>query len=225
MMSINVRGLNERVKRRKLFRWVKNNRADICFVQEAHSTADQEKIWRSEWGGTILFSHGTSRARGVAILIKPGFDISIIDLYQDSVGRFVIVDAKIQDTSFKLVNIYAPNSEENQINFYHHLRKKMKDNIDATENIKIGGDWNVIQNTLLDRKGGVEIKDSDKRKLVLNELELIREIFHICDIWRVKNPNNKRFTWRKKNPVVKSRLDFCTRCRYCPFNKYRSLCH
>ena len=97
-------------------------------------------------GKTILFSHGTNRARGVAILIKPGFDIAVTDLYQDGSGRFKIVHAKLQDTPFKLVNSYAPNPEEKRVNFYRNRRKNTRHKIDINDNIIIGGDWNVIQN-------------------------------------------------------------------------------
>ena len=84
----------------------------------------------------------------------------------------------------------------------------MTHKLDINDNIIIGGDWNVIQNSQLDCKGGVEIKVHDRRKLLLNDLELIKETFQVRNIWRVKNPNCNSFTWRKKNPVVESRLDF-----------------
>ena len=29
-----------------------------------------------------------------------------------------------------------------------------------------------------------------------------------CDIWRVRNPNTKRYTWRRLNPLTQRRLDF-----------------
>ena len=44
MMSINVRGLNEKIKGRKIFRWINNNKVEIRFIQEAYSIADQENI-------------------------------------------------------------------------------------------------------------------------------------------------------------------------------------
>jgi len=43
--------------------------------------------------------------------------------------------------------------------------------------IMIGGDWNVIQNPQLVCKGGVEIEQNDRRKILLNDLKLIKETF------------------------------------------------
>lgn len=53
-----------------------------------------------------MFLHGTSQARGVTILFRPGFDVKIMQVYTDNIGRFLLVEASIQDTNFKLVNIY-----------------------------------------------------------------------------------------------------------------------
>ena len=32
--------------------------------------------------------------------------------------------------------------------------------------------------------------------------------FNLCDIWRLKNPDSKLFTWRQRNPLIQCRLDF-----------------
>ena len=69
--SLNVRGLNQMRKRRQLFRWRHNNKFDIIFLQETFSSRDIETVWKSEWGGDILYSHGTNHSRGVMILFNP----------------------------------------------------------------------------------------------------------------------------------------------------------
>ena len=30
----------------------------------------------------------------------------------------------------------------------------------------------------------------------------------LVDIWRVRNPDSKKFTWRQKNPIIQRRLDY-----------------
>ena len=30
----------------------------------------------------------------------------------------------------------------------------------------------------------------------------------MIDIWRVRNPSEKRFTWRQKTPIIQRRLDY-----------------
>ena len=30
----------------------------------------------------------------------------------------------------------------------------------------------------------------------------------LVDIWRIRNPDDKNFTWRQKNPIIQRRLDY-----------------
>ena len=69
-------------------------------MQETYSTTDIEHIWRNEWGGKIIYSHGTSHSRGVMLLIRAGFAIQIDKIETDTVGRILTADAKIQDSAF-----------------------------------------------------------------------------------------------------------------------------
>ncbi len=101
IMSFNVRGLNDRKKRRSIFKWIKQKKIDICLLQETYCTAKVENIWKNEWGGEILFSHGSNHARGVAILIKPGFDVEIKTVTRDNTGRMLLVKLKYKILCFK----------------------------------------------------------------------------------------------------------------------------
>ena len=47
-----------------------------------------------------------------------------------------------------------------------------------------------------------------KLKESVKIIEKIRLSFDLIDIWRVRNPNERRFSWRQKNPVIQRRLDF-----------------
>ena len=208
ILSVNVNGINDRKKRRNIFRWVKKNKYDICYLQETYSTTDVENIWKNEWGGNILFSHGTSHARGVCILIKPGFDVNVSNMYTDNTGRYLLAEVTIQDTDFKLINIYAPNNEENQVNFYRILGHQIQSKIDRQDHILLGGDFNVIVNPEIDRKGGAPITMSKHRRQILKYLEDIKDRANLKDIWRTRNPDVKRFTWRRATPIIKSRLDY-----------------
>ena len=71
-ITINVRGLNKSIKRRALFRWLHKQNKDFTFLQETYSSSDTAKIWEAEWGGKVLFNHGTNHSTGVMILhVKP----------------------------------------------------------------------------------------------------------------------------------------------------------
>ena len=72
-LSLNVRGLGNFRKRRAIFTWCRKQNADLIFLQETHSTKTCESQWKKEWGSSIIFSHGSANARGVAVLIRSGF--------------------------------------------------------------------------------------------------------------------------------------------------------
>ena len=96
--SLNVRGLNQSRKRRQLFRWLHNNKFDIVFLQETYSTKSIESLWKSEWGGKIYFSHGTSHSRGVMTLFNPKLAALVGNIETDKNGRYLILQATIGDT-------------------------------------------------------------------------------------------------------------------------------
>jgi len=62
---------NKSIKRRELFRWLHLKKFDVIFLQEKYTDASLEDFWRAEWGGDILFAHGSKHSRGVMILFRP----------------------------------------------------------------------------------------------------------------------------------------------------------
>ena len=50
--------------------------------------------------------------------------------------------------------------------------------------------------------GKPQVKDSCKK------IDNLCSLFDLIDIWRIRNPDAMRFTWRRKNPIIQRRLDF-----------------
>ena len=205
LLSLNVRGLRNSDKRREVFRWLKrfhegNN--SFIYLQETHSVLKDEPIWQREWGSKIVFGHGTSLSRGVAILFPQNYDCDIISENAFCDGRKVIVCIKLNDSYYTLVNVYAPTKDnvKDQMTFVSSLRYDIEN---CTGNIIIGGDLNVYLNTSLD-KDVYEHANIPAAK----EINSILEDYDLIDIWRVKNPDKKLFTWRRRKPLVQSRLDY-----------------
>ena len=86
LVSLNVKGISNFKKRRTMFTWCRKRKADIIFLQETHSTTKTDTQWKNEWGSQIITCHGSSNARGVAILIKSGFDYTIHQKILDPLG-------------------------------------------------------------------------------------------------------------------------------------------
>lgn len=65
-----------------------------------HSTRDKEKQWKAEWGALLELAHGSSNVRGVAMLLRNGFDCKIEQKYVDPAGKYVGVQAQISDENY-----------------------------------------------------------------------------------------------------------------------------
>lgn len=204
--SLNVRGLNNEKKRKVLFQWLKQNFQGIVLLQETHSTEVDEKLWSSEWNNRIIFSHGTNKQCGVAILLDSQYEYNINEIQKDDEGRFLLLDVEINSERYTLINIYAPtkNHTHLQKHFYVNLEKTLGKYIGT--NIVIGGDYNVCLNPEIDKCGGLHQAVSDSAKQIAN----IQESHDLTDVWRSLNENKKRFTWRNmtKKGRVASRLDY-----------------
>ena len=95
-------------------------------------------------------------------------------------------------------------SVQNQCCFYDNLNKNIEENIIEKDNrIVMGGDFNVTLKPVWDCSGG-----NQSKKTSAKFIEDLCLDFGLIDIWRIRNPEIKRFTWRQKKPVIQRRLDF-----------------
>ena len=71
--------------------------------------------------------------------------------------------------------------------------------------IVLAVDFNFIFDTSLESYGG---KPTLKKKYIAKFIEL-KEKFDLCDIWRIRNPKTKRFTFLQKHVsvLIQRRLD------------------
>ena len=125
LISLNVRGIRENVKRKRILEWCKNKGGDIVFLQETYSTPDVETRWRAELEGSIYFSHGTNHSRGVMVLITAKLDINICDLKIDGDGRYILFKGEIQGAKILFGNFYFPtrDKEKEQLNILEKVDK------------------------------------------------------------------------------------------------------
>jgi exonuclease III len=174
----------------------------IIFLQETYSVPGDKDIWSKEWSGGIYTNSGTSHSRGVAILIPKGMEHTIHNIQQDDNGRFIFIEGVFNSYELALLNIYAPTADKQQeqnefldtilpyINEYGHK-------------LLLAGDLNTYLSNL-DKQGEFKATDfSNRIKTIMNEIGL-------CDIFRVLNPDTRRYSWRKMtfNGIKQSRLDY-----------------
>jgi len=103
-----------------------------------------------------------------------------------------------------IVNAYNNNLEKDQVETLKKLNNLMDTFNDINDySIVVGGDWNFILDKDKDAYGG-------NPKLKLNSIAehtKLKSKFALCDIFRIRNKNLKRFTFRQKTPCLARRLD------------------
>ena len=203
-VSLNVRGISNFRKRRTLFTWCRKQKADVIFLQETHSTKDNELLWKREWGAPFFCSHGANNSRGVAILIRNNFDCSVEKIVTDANGRYIMLKVLLRGERAILVNVYGPNRDNKLVDFYHSVLQSIKTNDFDSDNIIMGGDFNCPLNPIVDKRGG----NLMPRQSVINAIESLQWELDLHDVWRIKNPTERSFTWSQPEPLVLSRLDY-----------------
>ena len=115
--SLNVRGINNEHKRISLYNWGLKHKFDMLFLQETYSCKENEPDWCKHWNGEIIFAHGTKHSKGTMILVREGLNCKIIEKMCDVNGRFIILKVDIEGQLFYMINIYAPNKENEKMVF------------------------------------------------------------------------------------------------------------
>ena len=199
--SLNCRGLRDKTKRADIFDRIKDRKTDIILLQETHLTENDYTELKEDWNIEYFLSGNSNTSRGTAILLNKTFEYVLHDKILDDNGRYTLIDIEITLIGRLTVgSIYAPNDH------IEIFLEEIFDKINQLNNVfnAIGGDWNMIQNFKLDTYN----YDRWNNKTASKRLEEKKIEYDLVDIWRIKNDNNKRFSWWKKTPRKAGRLDF-----------------
>ena len=105
ILSLNVRGLNNQSKRNAIFQYLKDQNCCLYLLQETYSQKVDEKIWSTEWGSRVYFSHGSSHSRGTCVLFHPKFDATVENSLSDPDGRILVLNINTNGSKTSIVNV------------------------------------------------------------------------------------------------------------------------
>ena len=175
-------------------------------MQETHSIKKKEGTWNNDIGHQhkAYYAHGLSNKRGVCTIIPKSLKNNVVNTEVDPDGRYLVVELLISDKKYVIFNLYAPTKDypAEQITFLKVIETFLEKYSDGC--VIMGGDWNIVQNPSLDKYNPGNEKPSKPARY----LEGIKQNHNLIDIWRIQNPNLRRYTWRRKNPLQQLRLDF-----------------
>ena len=122
--------------------------------------------------------------------------MEVINKKCDNYGRILLLEINIDNRLFELINIYKANDKLDQLKTLTDLSKIVDCVNDIqNKNIIFGSDFNIIFDSFLDAQGGNPIL----KKHTLAKKIQIKERLNLVNIWRIRNPKTKRFTFRQQN--------------------------
>uniref|UniRef100_A0A3Q3B087 exodeoxyribonuclease III n=1 Tax=Kryptolebias marmoratus TaxID=37003 RepID=A0A3Q3B087_KRYMA len=122
-ISLNVRGINNPIKRKKVLTFFKKQNTDIAFIQETHLTDVEHLKLRRDWVGQVFYSSFSSKSRGVALLINKNLRFRLNYMEKDRAGRLILIDCVINTNRIILVSLYGPNLDNSE--FFKDLILKL----------------------------------------------------------------------------------------------------
>ena len=88
-ISNNIKRIQQSSKRKKVFEHLKNNSLPngFVFLQETHSSVEDEKQWSDNFKGKIFYSHGATNSCDVAIAFLGSKSLEVVETKNDDQGR------------------------------------------------------------------------------------------------------------------------------------------
>ena len=163
--------------------------ADLLVCQETHSDPSCETVWTNEWGGKVIFAHGNTKSRGVAVFISKHVSLNIHNIHKDINGRYIIFDIYEEEHYVTILVLYAPNDDSPA--FFQGIASHLSG---RCENKIIIGDFNLTLNVELDRLN-TYCNNNKARDEVLE----IMDEFCLRDTWRDRNEEKREYSWIKKS--------------------------
>ena len=137
----------------------------------------------------------------MGILVNSNFNYKVIEHTEIIKGRLQSLKLNINDKDFLFLNVYGPNNENTDFLSFIEQFIIANDN----ESLIVGGDFNTIIDTKLDKKNG-NINNNKRKREKINSIISNNDI---TDIWRLLNPTSRHYTWHSNHrPPIFCRLDY-----------------
>ena len=146
VMSLDVRGRRDVLKREATFLLCKNSEADFMFLQETRWSESDVKLWKGQWGKQIYCGHARNRSAGVSVCLHQ-FKGEILEVVSSHDGRWILIMFKHENSHFIGCDIYGQNSHSsNQV-----LCGQMTSKINPNSSVILGGDFYECPDDAIDR--------------------------------------------------------------------------
>ena len=136
----------------------------------------------------------------MAILLNNNFEFKVSVVIKDDDANFLQLLVSCNELNINMINIYAPNNDQPE--FFTKVFEAA--NYDGFDHVVLCGDFNLVLDPIKDAFNCKHINNPKARLKVIERMAKLEMV----DTFRHMNPDEKRYTWRKKIPVKQARLDY-----------------
>ena len=203
ILSSNVRGFNDIVKRKAMMIHFDSFKPDIICVGDTHFDDTGENLFKNEYGNKYKSFHSnfSSNSRGTAIIIRKELPIMVDNIDEAADGNRITVNFKFEDKSFSLSCIYGPNNDDPMF-FENVFEKAFEQNCEYT---LITGDFNTAPNHDLDYTNYLTVRNPNARNMINDSIAE----YNCTDTYRYLHGEKREYSYRSDSGPQMSRIDLC----------------
>lgn len=187
LLTWNVRGIRDPVKRSAVFSLLKKQRADVVVLVETHTEGPMHRALTHPWIGWVFHSVHTSHSRRVSISIARTTHFELQGSEIDPMGRYVLLKAKLLGDLILILAFYVRPPFNSTVLVAGFDFMALYPNIPA---IWLG-DFNNVLDPALDR-----MSRSAPLPVSPHPTRFARLLtdFNLADTWRARNPTSRAYS-------------------------------
>ena len=163
--KLNANVLRDANKHMGFLQWLSHFSFDIVCLQESHIVSLEEcNRWFLSFGILVCASCGSSQSCGTVVLFRSVF--SLLSTSCDTNGRFAVCDLLYRDKRFRVISLYAPNTNPQKDDFFAYVASM----VDLSVPSILCGDFNAVFNCHLDRLGSSSLGSARDSSVSLRAL-------------------------------------------------------
>lgn len=147
LLTLNLAGLNNPIKRRKLRSLLKGKKCDEFCCHETHLRKQEEHYIREVHTGIKLRAAATVKKRGVLLGFSRATNWQEQNTVTDPEGYYLITRGLFQGIQWTIVGIYVPQTKKSV--FFKSIMKELESF--SIHNLVIMGDFNAVMDHTLDK--------------------------------------------------------------------------
>lgn len=163
--SINAKGLNSPYKQNLLYKEALAQTSAILCIHKTNFISSKPPSCTHKQYPHCYFANSTKKNAGVIFSIRSSVSLQPFHTEIDHKGRFIILNAAMNNHTIIIANIYSPNT--NQHRFYKTMMKKLEPFKRCP--LVICGDFNQIVDPLLDNSNLVRKCSTSLSSLIDSE--------------------------------------------------------